>query len=145
MLRSRSVLKNLIAGLVILILGWFLTGCTEEKSVGIGYPPLVGTWRLVQRTVSTDTTLQINKIAATPVQTITFETDGSFSSAGLETSYYRSAEAYKIDTTRGRQRIGFLPGNIYAAFYQDFTLRADSLTLLPCPNNACDVVFIKSR
>lgn len=138
-----ATIKNNLA--VLFVLGLVTLGCREEKSVGIGYPALVGTWRLVQRTVSTDTTMRIDKIPATPTQTITFQNDGSFSSEGPETSYYRSAEAYKTDTTFGQQKIGFLPGNIYNAFYQDFTLRADSLTLLPCAAHACDLVFIKGR
>ncbi len=138
-----STIKNHIAALFVL--GLVTLGCREERSVGIGYPALVGSWRLVQRTVSTDSTVRIDKIAATPTQSITFADDGTFSSEGPETSYYRSAEAYKIDTTFGQQKVGFLPGNIYAAFYQGFTLRADSLTLLPCPAHACDLVFIKGR
>lgn len=145
MASREAIFKNYIVVLFVVVFSWCALGCTDEKAVGIGYPPLVGTWRLVQRTVSTDSTVRIDKVAATPTQSITFGNDGSFSSEGPETSYYRSAEAYKIDTTFRQQKLGFLPGNIYTAFYQDFTLRADSLTLLPCPSRACDLVFIKGR
>ena len=123
-----------------------LSGCAKEDEVrGLPYPPLVGTWKLVQKTVPNDSSFTIKKIEDPASQTLTFESDGKMSSTGEETSYYRSGKAYRVDSTRKGQQIGFLPGSIYAAFYQNFLLRNDSLYLLPCPSRECDLIFVKGR
>ncbi|MPR33736.1 hypothetical protein GBK04_10225 [Cytophagaceae bacterium SJW1-29] len=80
------------------------------------------------------------------LNTLTFASDGTLSSLGEETEYYRSSKYYKVDSVRFvGQRVGFIAGNTYPAFYQGLTLKADSLTLSPCPDHVCDLVFIKGR
>lgn len=123
-----------------------LASCAKEDAPpGVGYAPLVGTWKLALKNVPNDSSFTTKKIENTAAQTLTFESDGKMSSAGGETSYYRSSQAYRVDSTRQGQQIGFIPGSIYAAFYQNFILKSDSLTLIPCPSRECDLVFVKSR
>ncbi len=131
--------------LLLTIASW-LSGCAQEEAPpGVGYPPLVGTWKLVLKNVPNDSSFTTKKIETATPQTLTFESDGKMSSLGEETSYYRSSQAYRVDSIRQVQRIGFIPGTIYKAFYQNFILKSDSLTLLPCPNRECDLIFTKSR
>lgn len=123
-----------------------LSGCSKDDSPpGVAYPPLVGTWKLVLKNVPNDSSFTIRRIEDSSAQTITFDNDGKMSSTGQETSYYRSSRAYRVDSTRKGWQIGFIPGDIFAAFYQNFILKADSLTLLPCPSRECDLVFVKSQ
>ncbi len=129
---------------LILAIGW--SSCTKEESLGIGYPPLVGSWKLVQKNVFNDSVYVRKTIENPALHILTFASDGTVSSMGEETSYYRSSQYYKVDSVRFvGQRVGFIVGTIYPAFYQGLTLKGDSLRLSPCPNRACDLVFIKSR
>ncbi len=138
----KKALSLLFAVITMVELG----GCAQEDTVtGVGYPPLVGTWQLVLKNVPNDSSYTVQAIEATEPQTLTFESDGKMSSTGEETSYYRSSQAYRVDSTRRGWQIGFLPGSVYAPFYQNFLLKSDSLTLLPCPNRECDLIFVKSR
>ena len=138
--------KTFASLLLVLTLVHGLNGCAKEDAPpGVGYPPLVGTWKLVVKNVPNDSSFTVRKIEAIDPQTLTFESDGRMSSSGGETSYYRSSQAYRVDSTRRGRQIGFLPGTIYAAFYQNFILKTDSLTLVPCPSRECDLIFIKSR
>jgi len=123
-----------------------LSGCAKKDGPpGVAYPPLVGTWKLVLKNVPNDSSFTTRRIEDSSAQTITFENDGKMSSTGQETSYYRSSRAYRVDSTRKGWQIGFIPGDIFAAFYQNFILKADSLTLLPCPSRECDLVFVKGQ
>ena len=129
---------------MILVVGW--SSCKEEASLGVGYPPLVGTWNLVQRNVLNDSVYVLKKIENPALQTLTFASDGTVVSVGEETSYYRSAKYYKVDSVRFvGQRVGFIVGSIYPAFFQGLILKGDSLRLSPCPDQVCDLVFVKGR
>lgn len=170
---------------LILAAGW--SSCTKEESLGVGYPPLVGTWKLVKKSglkdsvytvkvssyVLKDSSYTVNDsvytvkvrsyvekdssytvidvpyvktIADPDLQTLTFASDGTVSSLGEETSYYRSSKYYKVDSVRFvGQRVGFIVGSIYPAFYQNLSLKSDSLRLSPCPDQLCDLVFVKGR
>ena len=129
---------------MILVVGW--SSCKEEESLGVGYPPLVGTWKLVQKNVLNDSVYVLKTIENPTLHTLTFESDGTLSSLGEETEYYRSSKYYKVDSVRFvGQRVGFIVGTIYPAFYQGLTLKADSLWLSPCPDHVCDLVFVKGR
>ncbi len=129
---------------LILVVGW--SSCKEEASLGVGYPPLVGTWKLVQKNVLNDSVYVPKAIENPALHTLTFASDGVVSSLGEETSYYRSTKYYKVDSVRFvGQRVGFIVGSIYPAFYQGLTLKGDSLRLSPCPNHVCDLVFVKGR
>ena len=140
---TSSILKKVIIFL-ILVVGW--SSCKEEESLGIGYPPLVGTWNLVQKSVFDDSVYVTKAIENPALHTLTFASDGVVSSLGEETSYYRSAKYYKVDSVRlVGQRVGFIVGAIYPAFYQNLSLKGDSLRLSPCPNHVCDLVFLKGR
>lgn len=157
--------------LLILAAGW--SSCTKEESLGVGYPPLVGTWKLVQKSVLKDSSYVVKdsvyvpkdssyvvkdsiiiledliyiKIIKNPdLHTLTFASDGAVSSVGEETSYYRSSKYYQVDSVRFvGQRVGFIVGSVYAAFYQGLSLKNDSLRLSPCPDQLCDLVFVKGR
>ena len=132
--------------IIFLILGIGWSSCTKEESLGIGYPPLVGTWNLVQKSVFNDSVYVTKAIENPALHTLTFASDGAVSSLGEETSYYNSAKYYKVDSVRFvGQRVGFIVGSIYPAFYQGLTLKDDSLRLSPCPDRACDLVFVKGR
>ena len=138
--------KTFASLLFVLTLALGLGGCAKEDAPpGVGYPPLVGTWKLVLKNVPNDSSFTAKKIEDPTTQTLTFESDGKMSSTGEETSYYRSSQAYRVDSIRKGQQIGFIPGSIYAAFYQNFTLKSDSLVLVPCPSRECDLVFVKGR
>ena len=129
---------------LILVVGW--SSCTEEESLGVGHPPLVGTWKLVQKNVLNDSVYVLKTIENPTLHTLTFESDGTVSSLGEETEYYRSAKYYKVDSVRFvGQRVGFIVGSIYPAFYQRLTFKGDSLRLSPCPGRVCDLVFVKGR
>lgn len=129
---------------LILVLGW--SSCTKEESLGVGYPPLVGTWKLVQKNVLNDSVYVLKTIENPALHTLTFASDGTVSSVGEETSYYRSSKYYKVDSVRFvGQRVGFIVGSIYPAFYQGLIIKADSLRLSPCPDHVCDLVFVKGR
>lgn len=125
--------------------GW-LGGCSpEEDPRGEGYVPIVGTWQLFRKIVYNDTTYVPVTIPATPPQTLTFGPEGSVTSNGKETEYYRSSKYYKVDSTFGGLKIGFITGSIYPAFYQGLRLKGDTLVLAPCPNDECSLLFVKSR
>ena len=140
-------MKRILVILVVLATLAWLGGCSDEETLpaGIGYPPLAGTWKLVQKTVLSDSGSTIKSIEMPELQTITFEADGRMSSTGDETSFYRSSRYYRVDSTRTGLRIGFIAGDLYTPFFQDFLLRSDSLVLIPCPSRACDLVFVKRR
>lgn len=139
-------MKKALGLLFVITAVAILSGCAKEDAPpGVGYPPLVGTWKLVLKNVPNDSSFTAKKIENTAAQTLTFESDGKMSSSGEETSYYRSSQAYRVDSIRRGQQIGFIPGSIYTAFYQNFILKSDSLILLPCPSRECDLVFVKSR
>lgn len=139
-------MKKALGLLFFVAVGAGLGGCAKEDAPpGVGYPPLVGTWKLVLKNVPNDSSFTIKKIENTAAQTLTFESEGKMSSSGEETSYYRSSQAYRVDSTRQGRQIGFIPGSIYKAFYQNFILKSDSLTLVPCPSRECNLVFVKSR
>ncbi|MFB9293417.1 hypothetical protein [Persicitalea jodogahamensis] len=137
--------KTVVFLFVIAVMMGLGSCAREDAPPGVAYPPLVGTWKLVLKNVPNDSSFTVKKIEAIDPQTLTFENDGKMSSMGEETSYYRSSQAYRVDSTRKGQQIGFIQGNVYSPFYQNFILRADSLTLLPCPNRECDLIFVKSR
>lgn len=138
--------KSFKSVIILLAVAVGLGSCAREDAPpGVGYPPLVGTWQLVLKNVPNDSSFTTKKIENAAAQTLTFESDGKMSSSGEETSYYRSSQAYRVDSTRQGQQIGFIPGSVYKAFYQNFTLKSDSLTLLPCPSRECDLIFIKNR
>ena len=128
----------------ILAVAAILSACAKEDAPpGVGYPPLVGTWKLVLKNVPNDSSFTVKKIEAIAPQTLTFESDGKMSSSGEETSYYRSSQAYRVDSIRQVQQIGFIPGSIYTAFYQTFILKSDSLFLIPCPSRGMRSGFCK--
>ncbi|WP_373514866.1 hypothetical protein [Persicitalea sp.] len=138
----KKVLFLLLAIIAVAGLG----SCVKEDAPsGVGYPPLSGTWKLVKKNVPNDSSFTTKTIDTTIPQTLTFESDGRLSSMGEETSYYRSSRAYRVDSIRRVQQIGFLQGSVYVAFYQNFSLKNDSLTLIPCPSRECDLIFTKSR
>lgn len=139
-------MRRVLGLLFVIAIAAGLDGCTKEDAPpGVGYLPLVGTWKLVLKNVPNDSSFTRKKVENAATQTLTFESNGKMSSSGEETSYYRSSQAYRVDSTRQGQQIGFIPGSIYRAFYQNFTLNSDSLTLLPCPSRECDLVFVKNR
>ncbi len=124
-----------------------LSSCSKEKVLGKGYAPIVGTWRLVQRNVFDDSTsVSTPKIISnTSPQTITFNNDGSMSSVGKETEYYRSSKYYKVDSTTVGLKLGLILDKIYPAFYQGLVVRTDTLILVPCGDKDCNLTLIKSR
>jgi hypothetical protein len=126
-------------------MGW-VAGCSpEEDPRGEGYIPLVGTWQLIEKKVFNDSIYVPVRILATPLNTLTFGAEGVVSSTGKETEYYRSSRYYQVDSTFNGLKIGFLTGSIYPAFYQGLRLKADTLELAPCPANACNLKFVRSR
>jgi hypothetical protein len=132
--------------IIFLILGIGWSSCKEEASLGIGYPPLEGTWKLVRKSVFNDSVYVPKAIENPALHTLTFASDGTLSSMGEETSYYRSSKYYKVDSVRFvGQRVGFIVGSIYPPFYQGLILKGDSLRLSPCPDHVCDLVFVKGR
>ena len=75
---------------LILVLGW--SSCTKEESLGVGYPPLVGTWKLVQKNVLNDSVYVLKTIENPALHTLTFASDGTVSVS------YTHLDVYKRQT-----------------------------------------------
>ena len=142
-------MTRLIYILVSVVLIVLVNCCKKEsQSLGVGYAPIVGSWRLVQRHIPANPsslTFTTQIIPPLPLQEITFSNDGSMSSVGKETEYYRSSKYYRVDTTGGSKRIGFIISDVYSAFYHGLIIRKDTLTLVPCQTQDCNISLIKSR
>lgn len=162
--------KNNLSYLAIILFTIFQTaGCKKEEiALGRSDPRLNGVWMMTarmntidstfSRTVtkkSGDSTITTTSIIDTsfvrkkaipsyPLQSITFLNDGSFQTTGKETEYYRAYRYFKIDQLEDREKIGFMVGGDFVqAAYQNFSIKNDSLFLLPGCEKECYLLFLK--
>jgi hypothetical protein len=139
----------MLKGSVVLVffVGLLLVTCTPpEPRLGVADARLVGTWRLSERRLPTDSTRVARAVPATPAQTFVFTEAGTFRAQGEELEYYLSSRYYRLDTTlRGQLRLGFIIDKLNPAFYQRLRLSTDSLWLFPSCEGDCSLTFVRER
>ena len=146
----------LILGLCLVIAG-FVVGCKDSNqgfSPGAGDPRIVGTWRLYERRFPKDSTYSVRRdttviirdtsyyvtkrYSGTPLQTLTFGSDGNLSANGSEMTYYYPIHYFRVDSTVQ----GSLGVNLYITtnranvpFRQQIEFSRDTLVL----KQSCDI------
>ena len=109
--------KAFILSLCLAIAG-FAVGCKDMNqgfSPGAGDPRIVGTWRLYERRFPKDSTYSVRRdtivtirdtsyyvtkwYPGTPLQTLTFSSDGNLSANGSEMTYYYPIRYFRVDST----------------------------------------------
>jgi hypothetical protein len=151
----------ILLGLVI-----SLTCCKDPSmsfSTGAADSRIAGSWRLIERRypkdsiisyVINDTTIlrrdtsfyTTRRYPATPLQTLTFNTDGTLSANGSEMTYYYSIRHFNIDATYPdslalRLYINTNQANI--PFRQHIAFRQDTLLILPGCEGYCFLKFLR--
>lgn len=131
----------------MVISGGCIFACTrKDPNLGVADDRVVGTWRLFKRMVPQDSVTVVKDIPDVPEQTLVFNADGTFGASGKELEYYRSSRYYRLDSTlRGEWQLGFIINNLSPAFYQKFSIRRDTLILLPSCEGDCGLYFVRIR
>lgn len=155
-----------VAVLLGLVMG--LTYCKDPSmsfSTGAADARIAGSWRLIERrfpkdsiisyvindttTLRRDTSFYVTRrYPATPLQTLTFNTDGTLSASGSEMSYYYPIRHFSIDATYPdslslRLYINTNQANIF--FRQPIAFRQDTLLITPNCEGYCFLKFLRVR
>jgi hypothetical protein len=145
-----------------------LTYCKDPSmsfSTGAADTRIAGSWRLIERrfpkdsiisyvindttTLRRDTSFYVTRrYPATPLQTLTFNTDGTLSANGSEMTYYYPIRHFSIDATYPDSlslRLYINTNQANVVFRQPIAFRQDTLLIRPVCEDYCYLKFLRVR
>lgn len=131
----------------LLLIGLFACesdNAVESVQAKAGHP-LVGSWQYVEQGYSPGSGYIVEKIPATPAQTITFSAQYTVSTANLSNSTWANARTYRIDSTANQRTELVLLDEKQQAIGppMGIGLKNDSLRLTPPCIEGCHLLFIR--
>ncbi len=160
--------SGFLLSLVLAIAG-FVVGCKDANqafSPGASDPRIVGNWRLYERrfpkdstySVRQDTTIIIRdtsyyvtkRYPATPLQTLTFGSDGNLSANGSEMTYYYPVRYFRVDSTFSDSlgvnlNLYITTNRANVPFQQKIKFSQDTLVLSQRCEKPCYLKFLRAR